>query len=156
VFNCATQNHFLGAKWLEQTLGEEYRVHRVTTGFDDHLDCVLIALRPGVLLVHDSLDRATLPPFLANWDLIRYQPQERDCGRHGLPLLASPAIFMNVLSIDEENVLVDDREPELMSMLERRGFTAIPCQWRHGRLIGGGFHCMTLDVRRRGDVSDYA
>jgi glycine amidinotransferase len=63
---------------------------------------------------------------------------------------------MNVLSVDEERVMVDDQEPELIAELERRGFTPIPCRWRHGRLIGGGFHCMTLDVRRNGDLEDYA
>lgn len=155
VFNCSTQNHVLGAQWLQRTLGDDYRVHPVKTGFDDHLDCVLIALRPGTLLVHDNLDPTTLPPFLAEWEMIRYRPAERDCARHGLPLLASPAIFMNVLSIDDEQVLVDDREEELIAMLERRGFTPIPCRWRHGRLIGGGFHCMTLDVRRDGPIMDY-
>ena len=63
---------------------------------------------------------------------------------------------MNVLSLDEERVLVDDREPELMSLREGRGFTPIPCRWRHGRLIGGGVHCRTLDVRRRGTLEDYS
>lgn len=155
VFNTSLENHVLGAKWLQQQLGEEYRVHPVETGFDDHLDCVLIALRPGTLLVHERLDPSRLPPFLAEWEMIRYRPGERGSAGYGLPLLASPAIYMNVLSLDEERVLVDDREPELMSLLEARGFTPIPCRWRHGRLIGGGFHCMTLDVRRRGPLVDY-
>ena len=155
VFNTSIENHTLGAKWLQQQLGDDYRVHPVETGFDDHLDCVLIALRPGTLLVHERLDPARLPPLLKSWDLIRYRPQERESAGYGLPLLASPAIYMNVLSLDEERVLVDDQEIELMSVLGDRGFTPIPCTWRHGRLIGGGFHCMTLDVRRRGALTDY-
>lgn len=155
VFNCSIENHRAGAAWLARHLGEEYRVHPVETGFDDHLDCVLIALRPGTLLVHDNLDPGTLPDFLQDWEIIRHRPAGRDCERWGLPLLASPAIFMNVLSLDEERVIVDDRELELIAVLERSGFSPIPCRWRHGRLIGGGFHCMTLDVRRHGEREDY-
>jgi glycine amidinotransferase len=85
VFNCSTENHVLGAEWLERTVGDEYRVHRVETGYGDHLDCVVIALRPGTLLVHETLDATTLPPWLADWEMIRYRPTERDCARHGLP-----------------------------------------------------------------------
>lgn len=156
VFNCSLENHLLGAQWLQRHLGSDYRVHTVTTGIDDHLDCVVIPLRPGLLLVHEDFDLQTLPLPLTKWDVVYYKPEERAADyTHGLPILASPAIFMNVLSIDEERVIVDSEETALMKLLEDRGLTPIPCRFRHGRLIGGGFHCNTLDVRRRGQVEDY-
>ena len=156
VFNCSLENHILGAEWLQRHLGPEYRVHTVTTGIDDHLDCVLIPLRPGLILAHEDFDLQALPQPLARWDVIRYRPEERVVDyMHDLPILASPAIFMNVLSLDEERVIVDSEETGLMKLLEARGLTPIPCTFRHGRLIGGGFHCNTLDVRRRGGAEDY-
>jgi glycine amidinotransferase len=155
LFNCSIQNHVLGARWLARHLGDRYRVHRVHTGIDDHLDCMFIPLRPGTLLVHEGFDLSTMPQQLATWDAIRYRPEARDNPWPDLPQLASTAIYMNVLSLDEDRVVVDADEPRLMALLERNGFTAIPCRWRHGRLIGGGFHCMTLDVEREGDLTEY-
>lgn len=156
IFNCSTENHRLGARWLQRHVGERHRVHPVVTGIDDHVDCVLIPLRPGTLLVHGDFDLSTVPASLTDWEVIRHRPEARDYdGRLGLPLMGSPAVYMNVLSLDEERVVVEESETGLISLLERHGFTPVPCPWRHGRLVGGGFHCMTLDVRRRGPLRDY-
>jgi glycine amidinotransferase len=66
----------------------------------------------------------------------------------GVPLLASQSIGMNVLSLDEHHVVVQDIQLPLIRNLERKGFTPVPVRWRHGRSLGGGFHCATLDIRR--------
>jgi N-dimethylarginine dimethylaminohydrolase len=62
---------------------------------------------------------------------------------------------MNVLSLDEEHVVVQDIQVPLIRNLEKAGFTLIVVRWRHGRSLGGGFHCVTLDVRRTGDLEAY-
>jgi scyllo-inosamine-4-phosphate amidinotransferase 1 len=31
----------------------------------------------------------------------------------------------------------------------------IPAQLTHTRTLGGGFHCVTLDVRRTGELATY-
>jgi N-dimethylarginine dimethylaminohydrolase len=67
-------------------------------------------------------------------------------------LLASQSIGMNVLSLDEEHVVV---QVPLIRNLEKAGFTPIVVRWRHGRSLGGGFHCVTLDIRRTGDLEAY-
>lgn len=66
-----------------------------------------------------------------------------------VPLLASQSIGMNVRSLDPERVIVQNIQVPLMQKLEKAGFTPIPCRWRHGRRMGGGFHCVTLDIRRQ-------
>jgi glycine amidinotransferase/scyllo-inosamine-4-phosphate amidinotransferase 1 len=33
--------------------------------------------------------------------------------------------------------------------LEQHKFTVIPQELRHSRTLGGGFHCVTLDTRRK-------
>jgi glycine amidinotransferase len=66
----------------------------------------------------------------------------------GVPLLASQSIGMNVLSLDEHHVVVQDIQLPLIRNLERKGFTPVPVRWRHRRSLGGGFHCATLDIRR--------
>jgi N-dimethylarginine dimethylaminohydrolase len=61
---------------------------------------------------------------------------------------ASKWIGMNMLSIDPKTVIVDRQQVELIEDLERANFTVIPLQMRHSRTLGGGFHCVTLDLIR--------
>lgn len=158
VFNCSTENHRMGRQWLQRHLGADYRVHEVAIT-DSHIDAKVVALRPGVLLMHHKVSVEQLPKFLRDWKVITYTPPAEKAmpnGSGGRPVLASALLGMNVLSLDEERVVVEASETELMKDLEANGFTPVPCRWRHGNLIGGGFHCMTLDVRRRSTLEDYS
>ena len=87
--------------------------------------------------------------------MIWYEPPDDGLLAGGLPLLASQSIGMNVLSLDEEHVVVQGIQVPLIKSLEKAGFTPIPCPWRWGRTLGGGFHCMTLDIRRRSELERY-
>jgi glycine amidinotransferase len=156
VFNASSENHRLGATWLALHLGDEYRVH-VTQLTDTHIDGELLPLRPGVLLARDAVDIGLLPEPMRNWDVIRYTWLDRplEISQDGVPLVASQSVGMNVLSLDQEHVVAQDIQTTLMRDLEKCGFTPIPCRWRHGRSLGGGFHCVTLDIRRKGELEDY-
>lgn len=156
VFNVSSENHRLGARWLKQHLGDGYRVHLAEIT-DTHIDGEVLPLRPGVLLARETVDIDQLPAQMRNWDVIRYQKLDRplEIAEDGVPLLASQSIGMNVLSLDQEHVVVQDIQEPLIRDLEKHGFTPVPCRWRHGRSLGGGFHCLTLDIRRRGGLEDY-
>lgn len=156
LFNCSTENHRLGMRWLARQLGEDFRLHEVRVT-DNHIDARVLALRPGTLLLHEKVQPSQLPEFLRGWDTVRYTPPDTPlAGLYGdRPVLASAGIGMNVLSLDTERVVVQDDQPELIAALRAKGFEPVPCRWRHGRVIGGGFHCMTLDVRRRGSLESY-
>jgi N-dimethylarginine dimethylaminohydrolase len=56
---------------------------------------------------------------------------------------------MNMLVVDPETVIVDKHQTNLMNMLELYNFTVIPLELRHSRTLGGGFHCVTLDLLRQ-------
>jgi glycine amidinotransferase len=43
----------------------------------------------------------------------------------------------------------------MMRLLERHGFTPVPCPFMHYKPFGGSFHCATLDIRRRGTLESY-
>ncbi|GAA1029455.1 glycine amidinotransferase [Virgisporangium ochraceum] len=156
VFNASTENHRMGARWLARHLGPDYTVHEVNVA-DNHIDGKILPLRPGTLLVREGVDLEDLPKGLQKWEVIWYEwfdkPVESE--QDGIPFLASQSIGINVLSLDEERVLVQDIQHPLMRSLERAGFTPVPCRWRHGRSLGGGFHCMTLDIRRRSTRTSY-
>jgi glycine amidinotransferase len=158
IINCSTANHRMGRTWLQRHLGDGYRVHEVNLT-DNHIDAKVAVLRPGVLLKHRYVKMDQLPGFLRDWKVIDYSPPPgpADPGTSGgRPVLASRLLGMNVLSLDEERVVVENTEKKLIKDLAAAGFTPVPCRWRHGRLIGGGFHCMTLDVRRRSTLEDYS
>jgi len=149
LFNAATENHRMGARWLSRHLRGRNRVHTVEIA-DNHIDASVLPLRPGMLLMHESVDLGSLPAPLTRWDVIRYQWLDKpiEVAGTGVPLLASQSIGMNVLSLDERHVVVQDIQVPLIRDLEKNGFTPIPLRWRHGRSLGGGFHCVTLDIRR--------
>jgi hypothetical protein len=52
-------------------------------------------------------------------------------------------------------VVVDQNEPSLIRLLEKEGLDVIPLRLRHSKMLGGGPHCVTLDVRRAGTLERY-
>jgi len=56
-----------------------------------------------------------------------------------------------MLVVDPNTVIVDAAQHSLIELLARKNFTVIPRALRHSRTLGGGFHCVTLDLRRRHD-----
>jgi N-dimethylarginine dimethylaminohydrolase len=53
-----------------------------------------------------------------------------------------------MLVVDPNTVIVDQAQIELIKTLKSYQFTVIPLQLRHSRTLGGGFHCVTLDLVR--------
>jgi glycine amidinotransferase len=158
VANISTANHALACDWLERHLDGRFRVHRVHQLSDSHIDSMVLALRPGTLLVRSDAVVDKLPEALRKWDtIVAPEPTGNNFPRYEDDdlVLTSPFIDLNVLSVDPETVLVNEACPELARELERFGFTAVPVRHRHRRLFGGGFHCFTLDTVRAGGVEDY-
>ncbi|MEU2440219.1 glycine amidinotransferase [Streptomyces rubradiris] len=159
VVNVAQDNHEQGLRWLQRHLGHDYRVHRVWRMADNHIDSMVLALKPGAFLArHDGI-RDLMPEPLRSWRYI--VPPEPDPGAFPVYdddedlVLTSPYIDLNVLSVDEHTVLVNQECTGLAKTLETAGFDVVPVRHRHRRLFGGGFHCFTLDTHRDGDLEDY-
>ncbi len=158
LVNVATKNHELGLEWLERQLGDQFRFHRIYRLSDNHIDSIILPLRPGKLLLRDPKYLSYLPEFLQKWDII-YPPEPKESlfpqyGNNSLTL-TSKYIDLNVLSVNEKQIIVNSLNPELMKTLEKNGFEPIPVRHRHRRLFGGGFHCFTLDTVREGGMEDY-
>lgn len=145
----------LGGLWLSRTLGAGYRVHlcrRLYRSF--HIDTTLVLLRPGLVLINpERVNEGNLPPPLRRWDRIVAPPMV-DVAQSSRPL-GSAWIGMNVLMLRPDLAVVDRAQVPLIQVLERHAIDVIPGRLRHGRTLGGGFHCITADVRRRGALEDY-
>lgn len=157
VINVSNENHRLGAQWLRSVL-PEIRFHEISIS-DSHIDGRLVPLCPGKLLIDarriPSVDM--LPPILRKWDIIPVTADElsNEAYEYEDISLASIAIDINVLSIDEKKVVVNAAAKGVIKLLEKNGFTPIPVRFRHGRVLGGAFHCVTLDVRRKGNCERF-
>jgi len=126
---------------------------------DNHIDSIVVPLRPGLMLLRSPRYLQYLPAAMQSWEAIYPPPMsqpEPDYSDFGFVIpTASRYIDINVLSIDENTVVVNSHYPELVAVLEERGFTVVPVRHRHRRLFGGGFHCFTLDTVRAGGCEDY-
>jgi glycine amidinotransferase len=159
LVNIATANHALACDWLERHLEGRIRVHRVHKLADGHIDSMVLALRPGLLLVRTPQAAEALPEPLRSWDMI-FAPEP---GANNFPeydnddlILTSPYIDLNILSISPDTVMINEACPELIRLMEKNGFTVVPVRHRHRRIFGGGLHCFTLDTVREGSgAEDY-
>jgi glycine amidinotransferase/scyllo-inosamine-4-phosphate amidinotransferase 1 len=148
------------AGWLERTVrglvDDSIRVHPMSLGYD-HVDVTLVPLRPGVVLIDPcKVTDKTIPAEFRSWDkvVVGEVMPTRDYGLP-YPLASNDGIGRNVLVLDPETVVVDEIQLPLIRALERRAFTVIPLRYRHGRTLGGSWHCITLDTHRQGDLEDY-
>ena len=146
----------LGAKWLQNTLGNEYRVHLCKNLYSGlHMDSTIALLRPGLFLANPARVRPdNLPEPLKKWDMI-YTPPMEDNEQSEIGYISTVWLGMNLLVVNPHLAIVDAQQTALIKLLERNQFDVIPLTLRHARKLGGGFHCVTLDVRRKGQKEDY-
>jgi len=113
-----------------------------------HIDSTITPLREGLVVLNASrVTPENCPRVLRGWDKIWVDDVvAQDFYQYPY---ASKWIAMNMLSIDPDTVIVDRAQTQLITTLERRGITVIPHTLRHSRTLGGGFHCVTLDLWRQ-------
>ena len=113
-----------------------------------HIDSTITCLREGLVVLNASrVTPENCPRALTNWDKIWVDDVvAQDFYQYPY---ASRWIAMNMLSIDPDTVIVDRAQTQLITTLEQRGITVIPHTLRHSRTLGGGFHCVTLDLWRQ-------
>lgn len=112
-----------------------------------HIDSTIVPLDEGLVMLNASrVTEATCPKAFEKWEKIWIN----DCVAQDFYQYpyASKWIAMNCLSIGPKTVIMDAAQTEIITMLERRGFTVIPHTLSHSRTLGGGFHCVTLDLWR--------
>jgi glycine amidinotransferase/scyllo-inosamine-4-phosphate amidinotransferase 1 len=139
----------LGAQWLQNFLGNEYRVHILENMYSySHLDSTMALLREGLCLLNpDRVNEDNMPELLKSWDKI-WCPEMVDIGYYGEFNHASVWIGINLLSLNSNLVICDENQKELHKELYKHNIEVIPMKLRHSRTLGGSFHCTTLDIWR--------
>ena len=134
------------AKWLMSKFPDvEIEVCNFYSGV--HIDSTIVPLREGLVMVNASrVNAGNLPRVFDDWEVVWVTDVvAQDFYQYPY---ASKWIAMNMLVVDPETVIVDKHQTNLMNMLEIYNFTVIPLELRHSRTLGGGFHCVTLDLVR--------
>lgn len=139
-----------GAHLLQGILGDTARVHLLEGVYSYmHLDSTVAFLREGLMLLNPARisDVSVLPEPFRSWDYIMC-PEPVDIGHYSGLCNASPWINMNLFSVSPELVVLEENQDPLRHELERHGIHCEMLPMRHQRTLGGGFHCVTLDLRR--------
>lgn len=145
----------IGARWLQSVLGPEFRVRVYDSVYSgSHVDTTITPVRPGLVVVSgERVGPHNLPDMFVGWDVV-YLHDVVDIGYTGTAY-ASKWIGLNFLMVRPDLAIIDPVQVPLIRELEQRGIDVIPLRLRHARTLGGGFHCVTLDVRRKGGLESY-
>lgn len=149
--------NFMGIEWMKRHLAPKgIRVH--TIGFKDpnpmHIDATFNIIGPGLVLSNPDRPCYQIDMFKkAGWTVV-HPPLPLIPDDHPL-WMSSKWLSMNVLMLDPSRVIVEKAETSIQKMFESLGIQCIPVSIRHANSLGGGFHCWTCDVRRRGTLETY-
>lgn len=112
-----------------------------------HIDSTIVPLREGLVMLNGSrVDFDNVPQVFDGWHKIWvHDVVAQDFYQYPY---ASKWIAMNMLVVDPHTVICDAGQPELIKTLRAYRFEVIPLRLRQSRTLGGGFHCVTLDLVR--------
>lgn len=139
-----------GAVYLQELLGNKAKIHLVEGVYSYmHIDSTIAFLREGLMLLNPSRIKniEQLPKPLHNWDII-WAPVPVDIGHYPGYCNASIWMNMNVFSINPNLIAVEENQTPLRKLLEKYKIDCAMLPMRHERTLGGGFHCVTLDLIR--------
>lgn len=139
-----------GAEYLQNILGNRVRVHTLENVYSYmHIDSTIAFLREGLLLANPDRikNKYQLPKPFCDWDVI-WAPEPTDIGHYPGICNASKWINMNLFSISPDLVVLEKHQHTLRMQLEKKGIECAMLPMRHQRTLGGGFHCVTLDLVR--------
>lgn len=139
-----------GVHLLQELLGKEVKVHALEGVYSYiHIDSTIAFLREGLMLLNPERikNKNVLPKPFCDWDVI-WCPEPVDIGYYMNYNNASKWINMNLFSINENLVVLEENQNNLRKELEKYDIECAMLPMRHQRTLGGGFHCVTLDLER--------
>jgi glycine amidinotransferase/scyllo-inosamine-4-phosphate amidinotransferase 1 len=139
-----------GCNLLQEILGSDVKVHPLHDVYSfAHIDSTITFLREGLMMINPIrvTDPHTLPEPFNKWDIIKCpDPVIPNVGPYQF---CSPWVYnMNLISINERLVVLEEHQTELRKLLSIAGIESIGVPGRHMTTLGGGPHCTTLDLDR--------
>lgn len=140
-----------GAKQLERILGDSYKVWTIEGVYSYiHIDSTIALLRKGLMLLNPERIKSIkqLPQPLQEWEPI-WCPEPIEISYYGNYNHASKWVNMNLFSVNENLVVLEQHQKNLAKVLSKYGIESALLPFRHQRTLGGGPHCVTLDIFRQ-------
>jgi N-dimethylarginine dimethylaminohydrolase len=140
----------VGAKYLQDVVGPDTKVWTIKGIYSFmHIDSTMALLREGLMLLNPSRIKSIdqLPKPLQSWDVI-WAPEPVDIGHYSELCGASPWLNINLFSVNPNLVALEERQHNLRKELEKHKIECAMLPGRQQRTLGGGFHCVTLDLIR--------
>lgn len=150
LYLVSNSGNLAGAQYLQSQLRDTATVHTLQGVYSYmHIDSTIAFLREGLMLLNPSRIKSldVLPEPFRSWDAI-WCPEPTDIGYYGDYCNASPWINMNLFSVNPNLVALEENQHNLRAELEKHGIECAMLPIRHQRTLGGGFHCVTLDMVR--------
>ena len=114
-----------------------------------HIDSTVTPLREGLVVLNSNrVNEDNCPRAFDFWDKIYITADDISPQSFYEYPYASDWIAVNMLAVTPDTVIVDKKQTKLIKKLESYKLTVIPLELRHSRTLGGGFHCVTLDLIR--------
>lgn len=139
-----------GAEHIQKLLGKDAKVHLLENIYSYmHIDSTIAFLREGLMLLNPDRikSKEILPKPFCSWDAI-WAPEPYDVGYFAGYCNASKWVNMNLFSVNENLVVLEEHQCDLRKLLEKQKIECAMLPMRHQRTLGGGFHCVTLDLKR--------
>ena len=160
IVNINSYNQYLGFEWVKSFFPEtDFHVLHVA---DNHIDGCLICLKPGVFLINPRYPniKDLLPAKFRTWKFLYPEDFSAKINVEGMTdidiqLASSRGMDVNVLSVDENTVVVSDRAHGVKDILDKNGFKIIEVKLENGEIFAGGIHCSTLDLVRQDEYIYY-
>lgn len=159
----------IGLTWLKRVLGQEYRIHPAPCA--GHLDGKVALLKPGVLAAWNPNH---VPELLKSWEIITinspnpfpeyfqkikkqrfYKDFVSEWLKEWIGYVDETVFDVNMFSVSENVVITNGYNKEAFEKFKQFGIEAIPWNFRHQYFWDGAIHCVTLDIRRSGNLEDY-
>lgn len=158
LYLVSCSGNMLGLQWLQRVLGDGYRVHPIAGVYDGtHIDTTITLVRPGLVVLNpERIREDQIPPVFKHWEIL-WCPENVDTGyAWRYPRASLWQAGLNFIMVRPDLAVVNDLQVPIIRELEKRGVTVAPLRMRHARTLSGGFHCVSLDVRRTGTLEDYS
>jgi len=141
-----------GAQWLQNTLGTEYKVHILDRSYKGvHIDSTISPVKEGLVVLNsDRINADNIPYIFKDWDKIWISGDQIVPQTFVEYPYASKYIALNFLTVNPGLIICDPAQTYLRSELSRYNVETIGVNLRHSRTLGGGHHCVTLDIERNG------
>lgn len=149
LFLESASGNYLAYLWLKSKF-PKINIELVNFYAGVHIDSTIVPLREGLVLLNGSrVNESNCPKAFKNWERIYINEIDIVAQDFYQYPYASKWIAMNMLVLDPKTVIVDAAQKQLITILKSKGIESIPLTLTHSRTLGGGFHCVTLDTRRK-------